>query len=390
MKRTYTYRCMMMAAILLQAFLVSCTQVEFSGMVESFDGMESFARTNMSKVAFNVTLPENLVDGNQPQYMTVLLNRTRAEMCRYVYNLDADGVAIPEESDTLVINDGFYLVSSIAAGSPEDFKISELDSFKTDDALLISDMYVSIPRLDTDDIISQGYIDFNPKYPYLRAVEPMYVVKPDQSSGESIFSYRKTPEEAKLDHVIDLKYSVLTRRLDFDLEIGIGEGVDVGRVICSVSGIPQKVQLMNGHVTDKNTCKVPFEMTHVGEGKYTGHVDVLGLFSGQTDSLYVGLGVFNVIVHVSTVANGRTINRISYENYNLKKAIDASGLMLPTEDGKAYKLNENPETTSFSLGRILTITKEDIITGSGQGCEFWEGSDEDEDVLINPGLNPEM
>ena len=131
-----------MAAILLQAFLVSCTQVEFSGMVESFDGMESFARTNMSKVAFNVTLPENLVDGNQPQYMTVLLNRTRAEMCRYVYNLDADGVAIPEESDTLVINDGFYLVSSIAAGSPEDFKISELDSFKTDDALLISDMYV--------------------------------------------------------------------------------------------------------------------------------------------------------------------------------------------------------------------------------------------------------
>ena len=126
-----------MAATILQAFLVSCTQVDYSGMIQSFDGMESFQRTNMSKVAFNVTLPENLVDGNQPQYMTVLLNRTRAEMCRYVYNLDADGVAIPEESDTLVINDGFYLVSSIAAGSPEDFKISESKAVHPDERTLV-------------------------------------------------------------------------------------------------------------------------------------------------------------------------------------------------------------------------------------------------------------
>lgn len=387
-----TYRILFMAAMILQAFLVSCTQVDYSGMIQSFDGMESFQRTNTSKVAFNVTIPEDTIHTVEPpQYMTVLFNRTRTEVCRYIFNLDSEGQVIPELSDTLVVSDGFYLISSVAAASDEDFEITQIENFKDDENLVMSDMYVAVPKLNTEDIISQGYIDFNPKYPYIRKTEPLYVVRPEQSSGEAIFSYRKTAEEAKKDHVVDLEYAKLTHRISFDLELGLGEGVEVSQVICAISGVPRKVQLLSGYINDKDICKVPFEMTHKGNGKYTGYVDVYGLFSNSTeDKLIVGPGVLNVIVHVSTEANGRTIKRIFYNNYNLKKDIDAANIMKLTEDGTAYIYNEEVQNLSFSLGKIFSLSKEEIVSGAGQGCEVWEGSEEDSDPSLNPGLNPEL
>ena len=391
MKHTLTYRIILATAILLQAFLVSCTQVEFAGMVESFDGMENFSKSNRSKVLFNVLLPEGIAEEDAPEFMTVLMNRARTEVCRYIYNLDSNGQAIETESDSLIVNDGYYLISSIAGGSKEDFEITQIDSFKVNEALSMGDMFVAIPKLNTASIIEQGYIDFNPKYPYIRSIEPLYMVRPEQSNGESIFSYRRKQEGAGEEHVINLNYKQLTRRLSVDLELEIGEGVDVSRVICTLSGVPQKVNILNGTVKQKDICKVPFELSHMGDGLYKGNIDVLGLFSHMTeDKLIVGPGVLNVIIHVSTVANGRTIKRILYNNYNLKNQIDAAELMVPTEDGTAYYFNDRAKSTSFSLGKVSSITKEDIIVGAGQGCEVWEGSDEDDDKNINPGLNPEI
>ena len=391
MRNRGTYRIKVMAAILLQALLLSCTQVDYSGTVQNFDGMESFERSNVSKVAFNVSIPEDSLIHTQPQCLTVLFNRTRTEMCRYIFNLDGEGQAIPELSDTLVVSDGFYLISSVAASTDEDFIITQIEDFKTDESLMMSDMYVSIPQLQLEEIINEGYIDFNPKYPYIRDVDPLYVVRPEQSSGEAIFSSRKTSEEAKNDHIVELAYKELTHRISFDFEIGIGEDVEVSKVICTVSGVPQKIQFLNGQLSDKDLCKVPFPMSSNGEGKYVGYVDVLGLFSNpNSDKLIIGPGVLNVIVHVSTVVNGRTIKRIFYNNYNLKNDIDAAQIMTLTDDGAAYIFNPEATDLSFSLDKIFTITKEDLISGAGQGCEIWEGSDEDQDPILNPGLNPEM
>lgn len=391
MKYNVTDRIVMMTAVLLQAFLVSCTQVDYAGMVDSFDDLESFSKSTVSKVAFNVAFPEDVSVDDIPQSMTVVLNRTRTEICRYVFNLDSEGNVIPETSDSLLVSDGYYLVSSVAAVSKDDFYISKLENFKVDDSLMMGDLYVTIPELSTMEIVDNGYIDFNTRYPFIRDVEPLYVVKPDQITGESIFSYRRPVEQLDEDHIINLLYEPLTHKLTFGLELGLGEGVQVTQVICTISGVPSKVQLLNGYISDRNTSKVPFKMTNTEGGKFSGQVDVFGLFSNPTDTTtIVGPGILNVIVHVCTEYNGRTIKRVLYKNYNLKTDIDAAELMVPTADGSAYFFNENPKTTSFSLGKIFTVTKDNIIVGAGQGCEVWEGSEDDEDPILNPGLHPEL
>jgi len=200
-----------------------------------------------------------------------------------------------------------------------------------------------------------------------------------------------------------LKPMPMTRKINVKVPFTPGEGVTVERMVGTISGVPGQIQLMTGYVSDRNTGKVPFEMTPDGGQDFKGEINVFGLFPAPDTIEVVGPGVLTLTIHVSVEENGETHNRMFYANVNMKKTIEDAEIMILSPDRATYRFSDTENvdnegnllkikefTISVDDAQIGTITKDMIITDSNDGFAVWKPVEDNDDKDKNPGLFPDV
>lgn len=416
------------AAVLMLALLASCAKVEFSGApIESFDDVEDVEKSHTSKVRFAVEWPKDMSAEDMPQFVTVVMNRIQSSAAHYVYHLDNAGgllesVEIPDDypeedvpeedvpeeeqpsgEEESEIEDGlssvlkgFYSIAAVAVSEYEDYIVPDILDFKDSLETSMRDVYVTIPQLTREEKAEQQYVDYNSMYPYIRHVSPFYYVRPSQKTHTEVWS--------DTGDVVDvtLRPQPLTRKISIGLTLDVEEGVSIDRLVGVISGVPSKVQLMTGYVSEEHTSKMPFEMTSKDGRYYEGSINAFGLFPPQADSLIVGPGILTVILHASVEDQGVLHKRVRHSSVSLKTEIDAAEIMSLTEDRSAYRFSDTVNTDGegnqlevkdYNIkveGYKMVVTKEKVIAGPDQGFEVWKPIDGNDDMEVNPGLHPEV
>lgn len=430
MLSSLSYRMFPVAAILL-LLSVSCTGVKFSDYyVDSFDEADDLANNQKSEISFDIDWPSEVASNDVPMYVTVVMNRLQNSSVHYVFSLDrsgnyvdgfgdegsSDGSAVPDdgvvddgvsgisesdegddtagdESDAdvpadlpeeepenpLLIHNGYYSVAAVAVSDNDDILYSDVEEFENSIEFGMRDVYLSIPKVSDDDLITEDYIDFNPVYPYIRPIGHIYYMRP---SGDS-----HTLVTAGQSNVISIEPVKLTRTIKFSLDLKTEPGVVVTKMYGAISGVPRTVRLMTGNVTDRNTAKVPFDMVCVSGIRYEGNVNVLGLFPPEDPALVVGPGILTVIVHVTAEESETQVRRIFYANLNLLEQIQDADIMRRTEDMTGYVFTDKP-SYHITLDKTLELTKDMVMSGVTEGYEDWMPNDNSPDD--HPGLNPEL
>lgn len=285
----------------------------------------------------------------------------------------------PEEDDRLKMYHGLYSVMAVAAADNEDFVVPMVDRFPDSLALRMRDLYVQIPEISEAEKEEKTYMDFNPVYPFIRTVGPLYFVRSEQATHQQISPLS--------DNVIRLSPITMTRKITFTVNAEVEQGVSVDRMVGVISGVPGSAQFMSGYVNKKNLCKMPFEMTKSAESgtQYTGSVNVFGLFPADSPDMITGPGIFNVILHASVTENEKVRNRVFHASINLKNTIGDADIMVMADDRIHYEFSEMDDLT-INIPDVLEVTKEKILTGTDQGFEVWQENDTSDDE----GLNPEI
>ena len=189
------------------------------------------------------------------------------------------------------------------------------------------------------------------------------------------------------DNTVRLVPQKLTRPIHFTINIDLEEGVIIKRCVGTISGVPQRVQLMTGAADEKNTGKMPFEMYPGTGNEYVGHVNAFGLFPSDDPGLIVGKGVFTIILHASVESEGVTSNRIFYASLPISDKILAAEIMKYDElNGYSFS---GKDSYSIKVDKTLEVTREMVLSGASEGYEEWVRNEGDDDPDLNPGLNPE-
>ena len=426
---------------LMLSLLSSCTLVEFTGdPINSFDDMVEVERSQTSPVSFEVEWPSNIDESEMPQYITVVMNRIQSSAARYVMHLDAfgnvlDSAEIPEDGTTdetpeddetgdndspeddgtegegttgeldseaigpifPAVKKGFYSIAAVAVMDMNDFIVPKIEEFADSLETSMRDVKVTIPQLTREEKVEKQYVDYNPVYPYIRTVAPIYYVRPSVKTHTEIWTERN---EIK---TVVLKPQPLTRKLTVKVKIDVEEGVKIDRLVGAFSGIPSEVQLMTGYVSDKHTGKVPFEFTSDDGKNFEGTIHIFGLFPPANEEQFAGPGILTLSIQASAEENGTKHSTIFYNNVNMKKEIEDAEIMILTEDRSAYRFSDTENTDNqgayleikdfnmmVSDSNVDKITKYMVVSGKGQGFNKWipvEGNDNKEE---NPGLNPEV
>ena len=87
----------------------------------------------------------------------------------------------------------------------------------------------------------------------------------------------------------------------------------------------------------------------------------------------------------------------------MKKTIDEAEIMIQTEDRSAYRFSDTENTDKegnyleikdFTITADKTqlepISRDNIISGNGNGFTVWKPITDNENEEINPGLHPEV
>lgn len=411
MIREMVHICLRMAVsvLMLPALLTSCTGVAFSEFVPDLESTE-MDDASMSAISFNVDWhPLGLDDDEVPEDMIVLMSRLQNVTLHYVWHIDSSGAIIQslekrsddepsdesgegdvsdevgdgdveeEEDDAVRIYNGLYSVMAVASSNPDDFFVTNLDRFQDSLALRMRDMYVGIPEISKEEKQEQMYTDYNPLYPFIRSVEPMYFVRSEEETHHRVSSLS--------DNVITLSPMPMTRKITFSITADAEPGVSIDRMVGIISGVPASAQFMSGYVSRQNLCKMPFEMTKVpgSDDEYSGCANVFGLFPSDSPELITGSGILNLILHASVEQDGAVVRRMFHASINLMETITAADVMVKADDKIHYVLNGMQDLT-FRIADKLVVTKEKILTGSEQGFEVWQENDTDDD----PGLNRDI
>lgn len=431
------------AAMLLLALAVSCTKVEIA------DGPGS-GISSMSAIDFSLTWDETLFkDGIHPDNITVVMSRIQNETKHYVYTIDAQGNLVeretvlppaddqpaddqptddqPTEGDGTedsnaegsntegtegtengetdpepvapnIVHNGLYSVMAVAAHSPDHYYIPDQKEFCDSIAYRMRDLYIAIPQMSEEEKAEELLVDYNPLYPNIRSVDPLYYVRAESKSQTKIGSGNST---------VILSPLQLTRKITFTLTLDIEEGVTIDRLVGMISGVPVKAQFISGIVTDLNTGKMHFDLAETGQRQevsktdkgtpvyrltFQGSANVLGLFPPQEATAKTGPGIITLLVHASAVNdNGTKYTRIYHDNTNLKTQIEAAEIMLETEDRTGYEFSDRGQAKirEFSIeARPFTesgfvVTRDNIIYSTGQGSEHWVGNDTSDDDGLN-------
>lgn len=311
---------------------------------------------------------------------------------------DSNTETDPEPVAPNIVHNGLYSVMAVAAHSPDHYYIPDQKEFCDSIAYRMRDLYIAIPQMSEEEKAEELLVDYNPLYPNIRSVDPLYYVRAESKSQTKIGSGNST---------VILSPQQLTRKITFTLTLDIEEGVTIDRLVGMISGVPVKAQFISGIVTDVNTGKMHFDLAETGERQevsttdkgtpvhrltFKGSVNVLGLFPPQEATAKTGPGIITLLVHASAVNdNGTKYTRIYHDNTNLKTQIEAAEIMLETEDRTGYEFSDRGQAKirEFSIeARPFTesgfvVTRDNIIYSTGQGSEHWVGNDTSDDDGLN-------
>lgn len=440
-KMVHNFLWMTASVMMLSVLLVSCTKVKFSEIIPDMESLE-LDETHQSAISFEVDWRSlGLPDDEMPDDMLVLMSRMQNVTMHYVWYISRYGTIfqpgeetpgddsftegdmtttpaeasvrsddvpeegtpedetpedevpedgttegepeeVPEEDDNddAMVYNGLYSVMAVASVDNEDFIVPHLDRFLDSLALRMRDIYIEIPEIDEEVKKEQAYMDFNPFYPFIRTAHPLYFVRSEEDTHQRISSLD--------DNIIRLSPMLMTRNITFSINAEVEDGVSIDRMVGIISGIPASAQFMSGYVRKQDLCKMPFEMARTAgsQTEYSGSVNVFGLFPSDSPDHITGPGIFNVILHASVEDdNGNVRKRVFHASVNLMETITKADIMVMADDMIHYVLSSREDLT-MKIADRLVVTRDKILTGSGQGFEVWQENDTDDDK----GLNPEI
>ena len=369
-------RYMVVAIMLLPAFVVSCSQVDYDYVEGSED---VHIDPSISAVRFGFDWKNIKDTASVPAQMTVAMSRV-VNTVHYVYNLSKDGSildtlqtgAVQGHQPDTIMNGDYYVLGLARGNARYDYEIPNIELFEDSLSISMKDLYARIPEVPKEELVSSDIVDFNPLYPFVYSAEPLY------------FEVKKQPVyPADIPTEIVLTPQKLTRELTFKINLSTEKGVKIERLVGIISGVPSEVQLMSGVVSELNTSKVFFDMNEAfssgNEYIYQGKVNVLGLFPATKPGFITGPGIFQVILHVSIGEGEEAIKRIFYASINIKSIIEKADLMIETTDHLGFRSTRD---AMLEIGTRLKVTRNQIESVGEEGQEEWVEHEEDIEVEV--------
>lgn len=345
------------AAALVLAMAMACSGVEYT--VSEDMPTETFVRYRMDWKG----------QTGVPQEMTVAMSRI-LHTVHYSCLLDSLGTmtAVYKDStmtpsDTLtglmMPNGEYYMVSF--NDSPGSFTLDGYETFLADKGASMREINIRAIGYSDSEItdLLGSRTDFNPTQKHVRQMVPVW------------FDVQKANIHPEADTVITVSPRPLTQDMTFRISIETEPGVEITKVIGEISGVPETVQLMTGHISDSLTCRVPFEMVKAGSADaadfYEGTVCLLGLFPSRDATFVTGPGILEVSVTAKVGDNERTF----HAGINLQKSIAEAVTVQKADDNERLYRIAVTEATFDIESRLKIKEGQVILDGNGQGVEVW-------------------
>ena len=292
----------------------------------------------------------------------------------------------PEELivNTEIVGNGDYYAIAIAHGT-DDYKytISGLDEFATDLDVAMTTITATVPILTKEEITASDLLEFNPTCPYIHSADPLYsevkkFTLPPLNDSDPTVSRKE--EDLVL---LTLRPNRITRELTFRVYINHDEGVTIESLTGVISGVPRSISMMTGIIAASErraSGKVHFSMEEVSsDGQkhtYEGKVGVLGLFPADDPAYITGPGILQLFVRASAIENDVRKERLMHAGLNIYDLIKKADLMILVDEYEKSGYRSTKDAT-LDVNIPLTITRTQVISGSGQGLVEWKDNDDD-------------
>ena len=345
------------AAALILAMTMACSGVEYT--VREDLPTETFVRYRLDWAG----------QTDVPEEMTVAMSRI-INTVHYSCLLDSLGAmtSVWQDStmaacDTLtgmmMPNGEYYMISFNSR--PEAYTLDGYKEFLAEKGASMRDINIRAIGYSEDEItgLVGSRTDFNPTQKHVRQMTPIWL------------DVQKVNVHPDIDTIITVHPRPLTQDMTFRIGIETDPGVEITKVIGEISGVPETVQLMTGHISDSLTCRVPFEMERLGAlgaaDFYEGHACLLGLFPSKESTFVTGPGILEVSVTAKVGDQERTF----HAGINLKNSITEAGtVQKAAENERLYRIAATE--AMFDVEARLRIKEGQIVLdGNGQGVEVW-------------------
>lgn len=273
-----------------------------------------------------------------------------------------------QEPDMTVLNGEYFIM---AFNSDEDVLTAEnVGPFVTDEATAMSSIILRAKGC-TDEEVDEAYggdwTDFNQLVGFIHNTGPVYL------DVRQIRIDPANPAE------ISLTPSPLTQEITFSVDIETEDGVEIQDITAEISGLAGSVEAMSGYISDETTYRAAFKMYEAGQAasgkRYEGKIHTFGLFPSKDKNYITGPG----ILQLSIKASDGTDTKVFHAGINILETI-ASAEMIETAGYGLYRISK--DKVSLQIPARLTILKDQIAQGDGQGVEIWVDSDEYFDTEI--------
>ena len=270
---------------------------------------------------------------------------------------------IMAKSDTLtgqlMPNGEYYMISF--NDQPKAFTLAGYQDFLENKGSSMRDISIQAIEYNDKEIskLIGSRTDFNPNQKHIRQMNPIWL------------DVQKVHIHPEIDTIVTIQPRPLTQDITFRICIETDPGVEITKVIGEMSGVPESVQLLSGHISDTLTCRVPFEMKNIGmsgaSAVYEGNTCLLGLFPSKDVTFVTGPG----ILEVSITANVGEQERTFHAGINLQKSItEAVTVEKADENERLYRIARTE--AEFDVDARLKIKEGQIVLdGKGQGVEVW-------------------
>lgn len=363
---------MSVAVILLLTCVVSCNKFTFGYDENNPSGI----KPNESYLNFSLSWDgADLSSDETPSGVTVVMSR-KVNTLHYIWALDGNGKHIlpeTEENDyetPTIFNGDYYTVAfSDCSGF---YEVVGADKFAEDASTSMLNLYIRIPEIADENVsMDKDMTDFNPYAGFIHSAEMPLCV---DIIKDVVFPSAST---------VVLHPEKVTRTLTFRIAVNVEEGVTIDWISGVLSGVPDRVQLMSGMVTETHTAKVKFDFEKCGTEQrketvydiYEGSLDVLGLFP-PTDSRHVtGPGILQISVAASVSEREQMRQRVFHTGLNLKSIIEKTGIMIPASDRSGYSMKPQNSIERFDIAQGLHVMKSNIFSSEAEGSEQWFEND---------------
>ncbi|MBQ7811287.1 MAG: hypothetical protein IJ394_01880 [Bacteroidales bacterium] len=345
------------AAIAAVIAAAGCSTVEYTGSKDT--PTETFVRYRLDW-AGQTTVPSEMTIA-----MSRIINAVHfscmMDSLGTMTSVLRDSTLVPCDTLTgLTMPNGEYYILAFNR-HPDINMLSGYQAFISDKAASMRDMYISAMRYSDAEIsgLLGERTDFNPTQGYIREVKPTWI------------DVRKANIHPDIDTVVTMTPVPLTQNIRFSIAVETEPGVEIEKVTAEISGVPETVQLMTGHISDTLTHRVPFSMEPSGTRgtaqTYEGSVCVLGLFPSMDATFSTGPGILQIAVKAKAAGHERTFRA----GINLKQSITEAGTVTKvSETDRLYRIGVSEAVIDIDA-KLRIEQNQIVLDGNGLGVEVW-------------------